>query len=61
MISTASVGMTRTMFVSMLSTSSTTPPRYPLTNPIAMPRTAATAAASAPTMKLDRSPYTNCA
>ena len=61
MISTASVGMTRTMFVSMLNTSSMTPPRYPPTKPIAMPSAAATAAASAPTMKLDRSPYTNCA
>ena len=56
MMSTASVGITSTTFVNMLRISSTTPPRYPATNPTVMPMIDAITAASAPTTKLERSP-----
>jgi len=58
--STANVGITSTMLVSMLRISSTMPPRYPAMNPMNMPTIAASPPPNRPTKKLARKPETNC-
>ena len=56
MIRIASVGITSTTFVSMLSTSSTQPPRYPAVKPIVAPTSHAIPPPSAPTRNAARRP-----